>query len=59
MPYAVWDNGLAEMPVSIPQHEHVTHFNSFAESIFDAIAQNNEEMICLRKMQSLIGSLGR
>jgi type I restriction enzyme S subunit len=51
MPYAVWENGLADMLVVIPSDETIKRFSAFINPFLKKMSVLSEEIISLRKIR--------
>lgn len=54
MPYAVWENGLASMPVFIPPHDIALNFNNNVTSIIDKLRNNAKEISRLESLRDYL-----
>src|SRR5690606_26875222 len=54
MPYAVWDGGLAEMPLLIPSHEALSAFAERSSTLLDLV---RDQMIETQRLTDLRDAL--
>ena len=57
MPYAIWENGLGDMPIIYPDKKSLGEFNKTVNTIFDSIYLYTKEISQLTQLLKCIGSV--